>query len=248
MIVIICISIAGAFAGLSGRMAFSSASGITTSTVERQPLESSAVIPTDYYTDELGWIENPTVLERGMKSFYDATGVWPYLYITDNVNGVTHPSNEEMDEFARTLYDELFEDEGHFLLVFHEYNSDGNYTTWYVCGAQAQTVMDQEACDILLDYVDAYYFSDRDDSQMFADAFQDAGERIMQVTKSPLPMILVAVAVVVVVIIAFTWWKKAKAQKNLEAQQTQDILNADLETFAEAKKDEELEDLENKYQ
>lgn len=218
---------------------------ITPSTIDREPLDKQYVVTTDYYTDELGWIENPTVLENGMRSFFDKTGVQPYLFITDTVDGQIHPSQDELDAFADRLYDELFEDEGHILLVFHEYNSDSNYSTRYVCGAQAKTVMDQEACNILLDYVDSYYFSDRNDSQMFGDAFRDAGDRIMSKT-TPFYIYAIGIgAVVIIVFISFSWWKKAKKQKNLEAQQTERILNADLETIGS--KDSTLKDLEDKY-
>lgn len=220
-------------------------SDITKSTLERTPLDKGAVITTDYYTDNVGWVDNPTVLENGMKAFFDETGVQPYLYITDVVDGETHPSEETLENFTNQLYDELFEDEAHFLLVFHEYNSDGAYSMWYTCGAQAKTVMDQEACDILLDYVDSYYFSDRNDSQMFADAFRDAGNRIMSKTT---PFYLYAIGIIAVILIAFLgfhWWKKAKEQKNLEAEQTARILDADLETIGSG--DSSIDDLEDKY-
>ena len=51
---------------------------------------------------------------------------------------------------------------------------------------------------------------------------------------------------VVVIIILFNWWKKAKKQKNLEAEQTEKILNADLETIGN--NDSTIEELEKKYE
>lgn len=222
------------------------ASFITRSTVEREPLEASAVITADYYADELNWIGNPTKLTAGMKHFFQKTGVQPFLYITDTINGTKEPTSDDMDRYANQLYDELFEDEGHILILFHEYYS-GQYSTWYVCGKQAKVVMDQEACDILLDYIDHYYYSDLKDEEMFSTAFDKAGERIMSVTKSPLPMIVVAICVVIAVFIAFSWWKKAKRQKNLEAEQTERILNADLDTLERQQEDSRLKDIENKY-
>ena len=44
-------------------------------------------------------------------------------------------------------------------------------------------------------------------------------------------------------LLLYSWWKKAKQQKNLEAEQTKKILETDLNTF----EDNELKDLENKY-
>lgn len=223
---------------------FPSSGNITKSTVEREPLDKQYVVTTDWYTDELGWIQSSSVLESGMKQFFHETGVQPYLYLTDMVNGTTHPSSSDMESYANYLYDELIEDEGHILLLFYEYNSSSNYKSQYVCGAMAKTVMDQEACDILLDYIDHYYFSDMSEDMMFSTAFEKAGERIMTVTKSPVPMLIVSVVVLVIVIIAFKWWKRAKVQRNLEAEQKERILNSDI---GSVNTDPELQDLEEKY-
>ena len=228
-----------------GQLITGGGSSITTSTVEREPLDKRYVNETGYYTDELGWIENSTVLKNGMRTFYNETGVFPYLYITDTVNGETRPSDEDFNIYVNELYDELFTDEGHILLLFHEYNSDSNYTSWYICGNQAKTVMDEEACNILLDYIDSYYYSDRNESQMFGEAFADAGERIMKKTTPFYLYAIGIVAVVVILIILFSWWKKAKKQKNLEAEQTEKILNANLETIGN--NDPTMQELEKKY-
>lgn len=152
-------------------VASSGSVSITPSTVEREPLSAGSVVMTDFYTDELDWIRSGTKLEKGMRQFLKETGVQPYLYITDTVNGTVNPSSSDMEEYAAELYDDLFADEGHFLLLFHEYNSSGNYNMWYTCGAQAKTVMDKEACDILMDYVDKYYYSDLSEDELFSKAF-----------------------------------------------------------------------------
>lgn len=47
----------------------------------------------------------------------------------------------------------------------------------------------------------------------------------------------------IVVIVASMWWRNAKEQKNREAEQTERILNADLNTMV----DEDLSDLGKKY-
>ena len=71
-------------------------SGITVSTVAREPLPAGLVQETGYCTDELGWISNRTTLERGMKHFYRATGVHPYLYLTGRINGSDAPSQDAL--------------------------------------------------------------------------------------------------------------------------------------------------------
>ena len=72
--------------------ALPSSGDITRSTVKREPLDKAYVNETGYYTDELGWIRSSSTLEKGMKDFYQETGVQPYLYITDTVNGTTSPT------------------------------------------------------------------------------------------------------------------------------------------------------------
>ena len=72
-----------------------SGSNITKSTIAREPLPKGSVNETDYYTDELGWIHNPSQLVIGLKNFYNKTGVQPHVYITDTVNGSHYPSGEE---------------------------------------------------------------------------------------------------------------------------------------------------------
>ena len=242
-----CIFFLDCFSEVIAAVASSGSGSITPSTVEREPLSAGSVVMTDFYTDELDWIRSGTKLEKGMRQFLKETGVQPYLYITDTVNGTVNPSSSDMEEYAAELYDDLFADEGHFLLLFHEYNSSGNYNMWYTCGAQAKTVMDKEACDILMDYVDKYYYSDLSEDELFSKAFEETSDRIMMVTKSPVPTIIISIVVVIGIFIAFSWWKKAKAQKNLEAEQTERILNADLHTMSGQSSGSSADDLESKY-
>lgn len=221
-----------------------SGSNITKSTIQREPLPKGSVMETDYYTDELDWIKKPSQLQVGLKNFYEKTGVQPYLYITDTINGSHYPTTEELDEFAHNLYDELFEDEAHLLLVFFEYDSSGNYMDRYVAGTQAKTVIDMEAADILLDYIDRYYYdSSLSEDEFFSLAFDKAGDRIMTVTKSPWVNVWMIVGIFAILFILFIWWKKAKDKKELEEERKRKILETPLEKFGEGK----AEELARKY-
>lgn len=239
IIIVVAFSGGGGNSGSGGNQ---NSAGVTRSTVERKPLPKGAVTETDYYTDELDWIKNKTTLTAGMKNFYQETGVQPYLYITDTIDGTHYPTEEQVETFAMDTYDKLFDDEAHFLLIFFEY--DEQYHTWYLAGTQAKTVMDDEACDILLDYVDRYYYdSSLTDDQLFSKVFDESGERIMTVTKSPWIPVLIVVAVAVVILIAFLWWRNAQKQKNEDAKRTEKILETPLETFGSS----ETENLAGKY-
>lgn len=217
---------------------------ITKSTITREALPKGSVNETDYYTDGLGVINNRTTLLNGMKYFYNETGVQPYLYITDSIGDYTFdPSIEEMQNFINNLYDELFSDEAHLLFVYLEF--ENSYMTYYICGTQAKSVIDTEAGDILLDYMDRYYYDDSlSYEEFFSKAFSDTADRVMKVTRSPWIPVLIVIALLALAALLFVWWMRAKKQKNLEAQQTEDILNIPLEKFGTT----EAEELAKKYE
>lgn len=221
----------------------SNGGNITVSSVERVALPPGSVNETKYYKDEIGWISNETKLLKGLKHFYKETGVQPYLYLTDTINGSHFPTELELEIFSYNLYTELFTDEAHLLLVFFEY--DGRYLDWYVAGTQAKSVIDIEAGNILLDYIDRYYYEGGlSDEEFFSKSFGDAADRIMTVTKSPWIMVFIVIGMAVFLIVLFIWWKKSKEQKNLEAKRREDILKTPLDRFG----DTEAEDLLKKYQ
>lgn len=214
---------------------------IQKSTYQREKLPASAVTETAYYTDEGGWFSNRSELESGMKAFYRETGVQPYLYLLPN--GTT-TSTTELTAYAEELYPQLFSDEGHFLLVFCD-DDYGSYNCGYVVGSQAKTVMDDEAVAILADYLDRYYNDySISEEEIFSKTFEDTGERIMTVTKSPLPVIVICFAVVAVAVMAFITLKKHREQKEREQKRAEEILKTPLEKFG----DKDVEDLAKKYE
>ena len=220
----------------------SGSSSITPSTVERTPLPAGLVNETGYYTDELGWIVDSGALTKGMKSFYQETGIQPYLYITDSVDGSHDISIQALSDYSAKLYDQMFTDEAHFLVVFCEY--DQEYNVGYTIGAQAKSVLDDEAMGIFRDYMDRYYYEDISEEEFFSRTFADTGERIMTVTKSPWPTVLLVFGLVLLVAVLFFWWKKHKEQEALKDKHTEEMLKTPIETFG----DTEAEELAKKYQ
>ena len=228
--VIFLLAVGMIFLFASGMISPSSSDSVTPSTIEREPLDSGLVNETDYYTDQAGWIENHTTMLHGLRHFYNETGVQPHVYITDNINGEVNPSEDQFIDYAEGLYDELFTDEAHLLLVFFE-PSPGDYIYYYTPGLQVRSVIDNEATDILSDYIDRYYYSNMSEAEFFSKAFEDAANRIMTVTKSPWITVWIVVALVALVFLLFSWWKSKQAQKNLEAEQTKEILSKPIERF-----------------
>lgn len=217
--------------------------GVGSSTIQREPLPAGSVQETGWYTDEVGWILTEKKLLAGMKDFYRQTGVQPYLCLVSEVNGTPSPSPQEMGEYAEALYDRLFTDEAHFLLVFLD-GEDG-FMAGYSAGAQAKTVMDDEAVGILRDYLDRYYYdtSSLSDEEYFSKVFQETALRIMTVTKSPWPPVMAIFGLLLLGAGAYLWWKKAREKKAQELKAAQELLETPLETFG----DTEAERLAAKY-
>ena len=210
------------------------------STVQREKLSSSAAKKTAYYTDEDGdWIHNPSVLEKGMKEFYDATGVWPYVYILPN--GTT-TSTSALKSAAEDAYGKLFSDEAHFLLLFCD-DGHGSYNCGYAVGTQAKTIMDSEAVEILADYLDRYYDNAATEEEMFAMTFSDTGKRIMTVTPSPAIPFAIALVVIAALIFVFQVIRKNQEKKIADMKHKEEVLKTPLEKFS----DQETKDLEKKY-
>ena len=224
-------------------MGTSSSGGIPKSTVDRTKLDAKYVTKTGYFEDSTGWITSSSRLEKGLRSFYEKTGVQPFLYVTEDINGDTNPSNSEMDAFCEQLYNELFDDEGHILVVSYDYVG-----YWYYVGHSAETVFDAEAQEIFETYVDHYaddlVYDEIGLDEFYANVFADTGDRIMQVTPNYSMILAIAIAVVLILFLLFRWWQKVKEQKNKEAAHAEAILNADINDLAN---DPTLSDLEEKY-
>lgn len=218
---------------------------ITKSTVDREPLAAGSVNETEYYSDELGWVQNKTKFLSGLKHFYEETGVQPYVYITGELNGTARPGNRAMKEFADELYSKLFTDEAHLLLLFidgYDENGQGGYSDYYIAGSQAKQVIDDEAGDILLDYIDRYYYEADTEDELFSDAFEDAGNRIMEKTPNYTMRIIGGVIVVVILIAAVFVIKGIRKNNKEKAEQTQKLLDTPIEEIKSG-----MDDLEAKY-
>lgn len=142
------------------------------------------VVESVSFTDYLHWIEDESTLESGMRSFYDSTGILPYLYLADNLYGKNNFTENELDDIAKRLYDELFTDadgqvdENRVLVFILDRGGDG-FFTGNVIGSQAFSFIGEEAGDILLENFDLDSFAHaKSKSQYFATAFKKAGEEI----------------------------------------------------------------------
>lgn len=157
------------------------------STKVRQPLDAAYCTAIDKYVEDdmsaFATAAEEFEVINALKDFYLVTGVQPYLWVTNSLGGDTSPDFDTTEKYMYERYTAMFEDEGHLLILYFEY-SDGTYNTWYMWGNDAhEYVMDDEACEILLDYIDYYYIehsgSTVDYCDIFSYAFTEAASRIM---------------------------------------------------------------------
>ena len=203
-----------------------------------------------YYEDHSSgekWIDssNERTLISGMKSFYQRTGVFPFLYIVDSVPGGGSEAN--IGAYEDNLYAELFSDrsgdviEGNLLILFVSDMED----YFLVGGLNTGEVIDASATKVITDKINARW-SNGDLAYIFGDGLDAASVSIM--AKSNARVIAIAVLIVAgavgIVFISFKWWKARVAQKNKEQEDLEKILSKPLDTFG----NQEITDLQKKYQ
>lgn len=119
----------------------------------KSPLPANAVNKTVYYTDEYGYVKDAEVLTEGMEYFFEKTGVQPYVYYTDmqSFYGKYYTMSG-----MNSLYGDLFDDEGHFLLIITgDITEYASHNVAYYYGADVDQVMDEAAIDQFFDNFDA---------------------------------------------------------------------------------------------
>lgn len=205
---------------------------VAKSTVERERLKPYASFDKGAIDDDAGWVHDKKALLRGMESFYKDTGVQPAISIHTDIDGERYLPDSEIEDFMTDTYDGLIGHERGILLLFCEY-ADSDWYAYYMAGEDAQTVMDSEACDILMDYVaDLYTNSSYSDEEYFGAIFEKTGKRIMTVTPtvaSRIPMMVGGVVVIALVIGAIAALKAKHKRDAEKAAETERILNSPID-------------------
>jgi hypothetical protein len=196
-----------------------------TSSVTREKLKTSGSFDNSCIIDELGWFDDVKSAEKNLKTFYDKTGVQPYVLLKEYDSSLI--DDYSLDEYSYDYYVDNIVNEDSFLFVYIDgANGDfGNYM--YVVGDNAATVMDDTAINIFFDYIDEYW----DDGSistddMFVNAFNNTATRIMgnsdssssSSSKTKKSGVWKFVAIVFVILIAF--WAAKKYKKKEETVST----------------------------
>lgn len=164
----------------SGSGGSSSSSQISQVTHTHQKLAKSECDESDEWIDDRAdWLDDEAEVVSAMRYFYKKTGSQPYLVVANDVDGKTDFTDAEAEDWVNDIYDEQFSDDGHTVVAFVEY-SESEYAYYIVAGRSAQSVIDEEARNIIADEIN-YWYTDTslDDSQYFAKVFTESADTIM---------------------------------------------------------------------
>lgn len=148
---------------------------------QRSKLAAEACVRSDkVLEDSLDWLSDVKEVTDAIDYFYDKTGIQPYLLICDRIDGKGGEiTDDEAKDYLERLYTSLYEDEGHMIFVFMEYE-ESEYITFLYTGAEADSLMDGEGKEIFLTNADRYYTdSSLSDEAYFAKIFRDSADDLM---------------------------------------------------------------------
>ncbi len=212
-------------------------------TIVREKLDTGNAYINDCIIDELGWFDNTSKTAAELKSFWEKTGVQPYIILKAYDSSLTGDSEKE--EWTTNYYDENFTAENIFLYVyFAEENTDND--VGYMCyanGMQTSSVMDSEAVEIFWNYIDRYWYADMSTDDVFVNAFSDTANTIMHVSTNGwdvLKWVFIVIAIIAAGAVVIILVNKRNQRKKEEAAEAQKILETPINDIADDK-------LENKY-
>ncbi len=180
---------------------------------QKQALDG-LVIETAWYEDSLKWIDNEKVLVKGLKKFYQKTGVQPYIlfipYSNQYWNGLKLDI-EKAERYLNSVYNKEFSDGAHIIFAYFESKNDskaevkGEFQCF--CGQDAAIIVDEEARDILWGYFR------RNDSKIalsleekISNTFSETAESIMKKEVRIFDIIAVVLAIMIVIMVVY--WSK----------------------------------------
>lgn len=191
-----------------------------------------------YATDEINGVSGVKLTEDACEEFYETVGVPIYFYTEEYYEG-----SDEV-AYAAELYDALFQDENHMLMVYCD-----NLDIWSWCvGGHVPNIVNPDA---LLDEIEAYWY---DYSLSFDEVLAkgvSAYQRSLTASDSEntgvFSGLLFIAGGIVLIIAVYTFINKGKEAERYEEEaktlQAEILLSKPLETFG----NQEINDLKDKY-
>lgn len=206
-------------------------SSLAASTRNREKLHTGAAFDSSCIVDEIGWFDSVSRAGKQLRTFYDKTGVQPYIVLLQY-----HPelaTDLQKENYAQEYYENHIDNEWTFLYMYfaeEDVDNDVGFMC-YVNGKQVDSVMDSEAVEIFWGYLDRNWYSDLSTDALFENAFTKTAETIMTKSRTKTDIIFVVIVGVVIigVIIAVIAAMNTKRKHERErAEETQRILNTPL--------------------
>lgn len=222
------------------------------STIQRERVESGLAFDNNVLLrDDINYISSETKLSSGMRTFYKETGVQPYFIFL--AYDPQFKSDKQKEDWTTSYYDSNIKREDAILYVyFEEKNPEDNVGLMcYALGKQSASVFDAEAIEIWYNNIGSEW-SDYSQSteKVFEDAYTKTAKTIMRVSttgKDVLKYVVIFVGVLGIGVVALKMFEaKRKAEKE-RAEETQEILNATLESLGDSLSSSGLDDLKDKY-
>ncbi|MBP3569296.1 MAG: hypothetical protein J6K04_09050 [Lachnospiraceae bacterium] len=191
-----------------------------------------------YATDEINGASGVRLTENACEDFYDTVGIPIYFYTEENYEG-----SDEV-AYAEELYDKLFQDENHMLMVYCD-NLD--VWSWCVGGHVPNSVNPDDLLDKIENYWYDYSLSYDEVLAKGVTAYQRSLTGSESEGAGFFSGLLFFAGGIIVVVAVYTYINKGKEAKRYEEEaqkiRTDLILSKPLETFG----NQEVEDLKDKY-
>ncbi len=207
---------------------------------EFQKYNLSGTVHAGYATDEVNGSGSTYNTEKACEEFYETVGIPVYFYTVDYYDG-----NDYEDRVAE-MYDELFRDENHVLLV---YFNDADYWAWCT-GSAANSVMNNDDINDLLDEIYEYWYDySLSIDEVIAKGVENYQGKLTERNENSgsAAVLLIIGGIVTGVVAGAKFVSNGKDAKKYEEEakklRTDLILSKPLETFGS----KEVEDLKNKY-
>lgn len=221
---VVIAAVLGAFRGGYGGSSYNNVK----STIVREKLETGNAYINNCIIDEIGWFRNPTKTAASLKSFWEKTGVQPYIIL--KAYDATLTTDDQKKKWATDYYDANFDTENIFLYVYfaeQDTENDVGYMA-YANGYQTSAVMDAEALEIFWNYLDGYWTSDMGTDEVFIRTFDSTAKAIMHVSATTSDIIvwgMILAIVIVIAVVIVTVIKRMHKRAKEKAEEDARILN-----------------------
>lgn len=206
------------------------------STKNRKKLNTKTPFDKNCVKDELGWIGDTKHTGEKLKTFYNKTGIQPYVLFRKY--DPTLQTDEEKEKWTIDYYDSNFEDEHIFLYIyFAEENTDQDVGYMaYALGKQTEGILDEEAMSIFWENIDKNWYSDMSTDDVIINSMNDTAETIMHHKtnwRDFVKWILIIIAIIIAGTIIISLVKEKHKRDKEKAEEDQKILETPVHDIAD---------------